>query len=262
MKFHKSTTIEDDIKNEIRIINTKTSSQDKERIIQNSTNLKQITLLTKEFGRGTDFVTRDDLVLANGGVYVIQTFLSEQESEEFQIKGRTARNGQQGSYFLVLNKLHLEKFLIKNEEIEANSGSKLYPFLNSKRKSFFNEVYNSKKRFIEKVEKEHKITIQFYKDLKDNKLDNIKKYLSSKNSSSSSANVSVRVLILLDATGSMDTLIEKSKNNLFTMFEHACGVLEKKNLDSKCFELQIGVYRDYDCGLDGILGCLFQIMKI
>jgi hypothetical protein len=38
--------------------------------------------LTKCFGRGTDFIARDDIVAANGGVHVIQTFLSEELSEE------------------------------------------------------------------------------------------------------------------------------------------------------------------------------------
>jgi preprotein translocase subunit SecA len=43
------------------------------------------------FGRGTDFICFDKDVDAAGGVLVIQTFLSEDYSEEVQIKGRTAR---------------------------------------------------------------------------------------------------------------------------------------------------------------------------
>jgi len=35
-------------------------------------------------------------------VHVIQTFLSEELSEEIQIKGRAARQGQDGSYSMVL----------------------------------------------------------------------------------------------------------------------------------------------------------------
>jgi hypothetical protein len=37
------------------------------------------------------------------------------------------------------------------------------------------------------------------------------------------------------------------------MFERACSVLVEKNIDSKCFDMQICVYRDYDCGLNDIL---------
>lgn len=51
----------------------------------------RITLATRPFGRGTDFVCRDEQVLMNGGVHVIQTFLSELKSEFIQIQGRTAR---------------------------------------------------------------------------------------------------------------------------------------------------------------------------
>jgi len=36
-------------------------------------------------------------------VHVIQTFISEMESESTQIEGRTARQGQRGSYELILS---------------------------------------------------------------------------------------------------------------------------------------------------------------
>jgi preprotein translocase subunit SecA len=41
-----------------------------------------ITLFTKSFGRGTDFKCTNKIVLANGGVHVIQAFFSEELSEE------------------------------------------------------------------------------------------------------------------------------------------------------------------------------------
>nr|XP_047141288.1 protein translocase subunit SecA-like [Hydra vulgaris] len=67
------------------------SPKEKEMIIKRATVLGQITFLTRAFGRGTDFVCRDKNVIANGGVHVIQTFFSEELSEEVQIQGRTAR---------------------------------------------------------------------------------------------------------------------------------------------------------------------------
>lgn len=54
------------------------------------------------FGRGTDFFCKDEAVENNGGVHIIQTFLSEEISEEIQIQGRTARQGKQGTYQLIL----------------------------------------------------------------------------------------------------------------------------------------------------------------
>ena len=35
-----------------------------------------ISLLTREYGRGTDFICKDDTVNLKGGIVVIQTFLS------------------------------------------------------------------------------------------------------------------------------------------------------------------------------------------
>lgn len=47
--------------------------------------------MDRNFGRGTDFICLDPDVNDAGGVVVIQTFLSEDLSEEVQIQGRTAR---------------------------------------------------------------------------------------------------------------------------------------------------------------------------
>ncbi len=63
---------------------------------------KQITLLTREFGRGTDFYCYDESVQKAGGVAVLQTFFSKDLSEEIQIKGRTARWSQKGEYRCVV----------------------------------------------------------------------------------------------------------------------------------------------------------------
>ena len=41
-----------------------------------------ISLLTREYGRGTDFICNDSTVNKKGGVAVIQTFLSQDYCEE------------------------------------------------------------------------------------------------------------------------------------------------------------------------------------
>lgn len=73
----------------------------KDRIVQ-ATRPGNITLLSKAFGRGTDFVISDRRVKEAGGLHVIQTFVSEEESEDVQIAGRTARQGQKGTYEMIL----------------------------------------------------------------------------------------------------------------------------------------------------------------
>lgn len=47
-----------------------------------ATRAGKITLITKCFGRGTDFLVYDHEVIQNGGLCVIQTFVSESKSEE------------------------------------------------------------------------------------------------------------------------------------------------------------------------------------
>ncbi|EFA77011.1 hypothetical protein PPL_09763 [Heterostelium album PN500] len=46
-------------------------------VIKKSTTSKQVSLITRSLGRGVDFIVNDDKVIDNGGVHVIQTFLSK-----------------------------------------------------------------------------------------------------------------------------------------------------------------------------------------
>jgi uncharacterized protein with von Willebrand factor type A (vWA) domain len=63
-----------------------------------------------------------------------------------------------------------------------------------------------------------------------------------------------RILVLMDATGSMESLLRKTQNAVGTMFERALtNSYLKRLVTPKSFELQCAVYRDYDQGVDGIL---------
>jgi preprotein translocase subunit SecA len=75
---------------EVAIITETTSELDKEGNIAAAVNSGRVTLLTKAFGRGTDFICYDEQLQFNGGIHVLQTFFSFNQSEEVQIKGRTA----------------------------------------------------------------------------------------------------------------------------------------------------------------------------
>ena len=88
------------IKSQVQLMTEEISStpNEKDMLIKRATSSGQITLLTKVFGRGTDFACRDHNVISNGGVHVIQAFLSKEHSEEIQIMGRTARQGKDGSF--------------------------------------------------------------------------------------------------------------------------------------------------------------------
>ena len=68
--------------------------QDMNEAISAATQQGRVTLLTRSYGRGTDFVVRDMNVIQQGGVHVIGTFIPESRSELAQLSGRTSRQGQ------------------------------------------------------------------------------------------------------------------------------------------------------------------------
>ena len=139
IKFNNSTEFAH-LKLNSSILSEEVNSNEKQEIINSATFSGKITLFTKIFGRGTDFVVFDETVSVNGGVHVIQTFLSEELSEEIQIKGRTARQGEEGSYSLIVKRSSLVKFNISDLDLEENS-SDLYSFLNIKRNKYFENEY-------------------------------------------------------------------------------------------------------------------------
>jgi uncharacterized protein YegL len=57
-----------------------------------------VTLMTRSYGRGTDFICSSKVIDDRGGVHIIQTFLPLMISETKQIKGRTCRQDNKGSY--------------------------------------------------------------------------------------------------------------------------------------------------------------------
>jgi hypothetical protein len=92
-----------------------------------ATHSGSVTLLSREHGRGLDFHCKDKKVEDTGGIHVVQTFLSEQLSEEIQIRGRTARQKNKGSFELVLLASDLDKFDITQEELATKEKGMYVP---------------------------------------------------------------------------------------------------------------------------------------
>jgi Mg-chelatase subunit ChlD len=72
--------------------------EERSRIIALATKENSVTLVSRCYGRGTDFESFGMAVNSNGGLHVILTFLPELVSEMIQIKGRTCRQDNQGSF--------------------------------------------------------------------------------------------------------------------------------------------------------------------
>ncbi|RNA15556.1 helicase carboxy-terminal domain [Brachionus plicatilis] len=125
----------------VNILSEDVSINERKYFIKKATTNGKITLLTRSFGRGIDFICNNKSILTNGGVHVIQTFFSEDPSEEIQIKGRTARQGESGSFSMVLNQEDLEKFFGTSYKADLESlinNRSVCATTNQKRKDFFN----------------------------------------------------------------------------------------------------------------------------
>lgn len=79
--------------------------------------------MSSAFGRGTDFLLLDEKIKQNGGLHVIQAFLSVEESEEVQIKGRTARQNSNGSYDCVIDEASLEELSLSPASLQKGISS-------------------------------------------------------------------------------------------------------------------------------------------
>jgi len=113
-------------RNDTITIDEKNTEQAVKERIFSATRPNVITLLTKVFGRGFDFVVGDKAVLEAGGVHVIQTYISEEESEAKQTEGRTARQGKPGSYEMILNEDSLKVYGIDFHNAKKMTPMDLY----------------------------------------------------------------------------------------------------------------------------------------
>ncbi len=123
----------------MKVVTEKTPNR--EHHIKMASREGQVTLFTANFARGTDFEVFDPKVKEKG-LGVIQTYLSDELSEEVQTKGRTARQGQKGTYQLVLCMEDLEaKFKITKAELKkARENDELGKFLNECRQKYMTEI--------------------------------------------------------------------------------------------------------------------------
>lgn len=80
-EFFNSPVYNTQFKDKTQILTEEHAAEKRERVILNAANPNAITLMTRSFGRGTDFQVCDKSIKENGGVHIIHTFLSEDEAE-------------------------------------------------------------------------------------------------------------------------------------------------------------------------------------
>ncbi|CAL6025608.1 Helicase-related_protein [Hexamita inflata] len=230
---------------QVKLFTEKVDSKEKEGVVRQAVTQNTVTLITREFGRGTDFICYDKTIDDYGGVHVIQTFFSDELSEEKQIKGRTARQGKRGSYSLVLLDIDLQKYGLRTKHIETmKDQAKLHSTIDPLRQKYFDNKYPERIRNQKQVLDNHKRTGIYVKAVFDGNLKVVRKHLIFENRGYSVDQSKSKTLILLDATGSMGEVIEKTKNTIKTMFTNAYTIMKENNV-AESFEVMIAAYRNY-----------------
>lgn len=108
LEFYRSDVI-GDLRSVAQTITEDIAGAQKDALFRKATDQGAVSLLIREYGRGTDFKCHDEAMLNAGGVHVIQAFYAPELAEEIQIKGRGARQGKEGSYrYGSLGGLHLD----------------------------------------------------------------------------------------------------------------------------------------------------------
>nr|XP_029726302.1 uncharacterized protein LOC109410287 [Aedes albopictus] len=140
-----------------------TNTEDRERYITEAGHTRTITLATREMGRGVDYKS-SLLVEKNGGIHIIQTFFSLDVKEETQIKGRTARKDNHGSYELIVCQEHLVQLkLIPQVMVGDNNYN--YCYLTNARDRITTLDFEKRERKLEEANARHEKSIQFVQNI-------------------------------------------------------------------------------------------------
>ncbi|KAL4506142.1 hypothetical protein ABPG73_016876 [Tetrahymena malaccensis] len=177
----------------------------KDYVIQKSCRQGQLTLCDKAFGRGTDFICQNTYINKQGGLVILQTFFSEEISEEFQIKGRTARQGNQGIFIqhLFYQDL-LQTFGVSEKQLKKHEND-IYSFLNEQRNLLSQK--NVKQMIVSSHQKQfyHEKTLNYQKYLLQNKKEEALNMLITFNQQALSFQ-NLHFILLLDDSSSMKEL--------------------------------------------------------
>ncbi|XP_052563013.1 protein translocase subunit SecA-like [Culex pipiens pallens] len=140
----------------LQVLTENTPATQQEHLINEAGIAKTVTLATRGMGRGVDYKS-SVAVEKSGGVHVIQTFFSLDVREETQIRGRTARKDNRGSYELIVYDVHLKAARL----VEATGRPVSYAQLDAARAS---KALNENRNIEESIRKnteEHAATMEF-----------------------------------------------------------------------------------------------------
>ena len=157
------------LKSQTRTITETAPLKERNSLFLKATGTGAITLMIRDFGRGTDFKCHDKRMLQAGGVHVIQAFISVDLSEEIQIKGRCARQGADGSFSMVINAETLRNDLqMTAEDIEEiRDSGRIWDRLNQRRNKLAEDTARQRLVSVDEYEEHHYRTVACKKAMED-----------------------------------------------------------------------------------------------
>jgi uncharacterized protein YegL len=242
------------------------SKIDKEFVIQRAATVGQITISSAVFGRGTDFFCKDETVEKNGGVHVVQTFLSAELSEEIQIQGRTARQGKKGTYSMVLLETDLKESF--DADVEKWGRNEYYDKLNETRKRFHESHCRNMEINLNEATIKDQASHEYFDALLDNNSTAVglfkDLYLGMKKQSAPDI-IDIDLCLAVDNTGSMRRYGYVVKSTVSSLIEGESSFLPKLQVKfpDTVFKVRLGLlsYRDIDDGNNQFNLCTEQFTE-
>ena len=230
---------------QVQAITEETPAAERARRILKASSRGGITLITRSLGRGTDFHCKDQKVLDNGGVHVLQLFWSIDSAERIQIQGRTARQGQPGSYSLLLCSTHLQKLGFEPGEIATWKGDgRVFNGLQAASVQLCTEKNMPRLKAAEACKQRQDETEEAYGGASTD-MGNFIRFLQSRNPAPARLGAA-KIVLGLDGTGSMSGVIGQTKATIGVMLCRTEQVLAKAKNGNSDYQVQIAVYRNYN----------------
>ena len=252
---------------DILVLDNETLSEHRASQIRRACQQKRVTLCSREFGRGEDFIVHIQRLSRSGGIHVIQTFLSEEQSEEIQIKGRTGRQDNLGSFSMVLSEseVDVESLNARNQSTDTQC----YAILNKNRRDKYESICKTRfKRLPEAFESDRRsqnfissvlagdiaaASVYLYEENKALDQQQSQQQATAGAVRLNAGSVS-RTCVLIDGTKSMDTMFSAVLETIDQLFQEVRRIINEKGVECT-FEVQFVVYRNYDVGPAKILQC-------
>ena len=136
------------------------NKEDREQRIRSSTRHRQITFVTRTYGRGTDFVCHDSRVKKFGGVHLIITFFPQDDSENRQLEGRTCRQDDPGSSQKIIWIDDLKHLGSDKSDFKPLPGEEWDDYLKKKREDDLIAKYKRMAQKKDEYLQKHKLTME------------------------------------------------------------------------------------------------------